>query len=352
MFQVFFMAREGGVSGASLGESWFLIYLFIGAKNSNFKINNNQINAQFWINFFAQQNKLKTFLPSIGLGDLIEVLGQDLNDLDNYSKFNELDAEKFFTRGKNFISQINGKKVDGGGWDDALKFQVKRFLTNGAVKNATKMNVLRQGSFYKKTGIQDVLSNLIKIYGFGGTLDRWNPADVWFYTDIAEKKIKDYLKNTNGFYITSTRDRNMSLGIEAITGLNDLILKLYDSKDLYPVSLKKASFNKYKGRDEKNSKASSYTFRIAAINDPRKDVKGRPNDPKLVDKTIPIKTLGSNEYIAGGGKNASGIGKLSYTIEVDQVIYNNKGEKAYVREFNYLSYESSKSMIVANPQKR
>lgn len=170
------------------------------------------------------------------------------------------------------------------------------------------MNVLRQGQFYQLTGLDIILKELIKFYGFGGTLDRWNPADVWFYNQVAVTKIKKYLKDSKGFYDRSLRGKNKSLGIEAIIGLNDLILELYDSKDLYPVSLKKASFNKYKGRDEKNSKYGSYTFRLAAVNDPRKDVKGRPNDPKLVNKQIPIEEFGTKFYIAGGGKDA-GISK-------------------------------------------
>ena len=139
------------------------------------------------------------------------------------------------------------------------------------------------------------------------------------------------------------------MGIEAIMGLNQLILDLYDSKELYPVSLKKASFNKYKGRDEKNSKFGSYSFRIAAINDPRKNVKGRPNDPKLVNKKIPIKDIGRGKYVAGGGSDV-GAPRLTYTMELDTVIYNQKGEKAYVREFNYLTFEETK--ISAKPQKR
>jgi len=341
---------EKKVSGAALGESWFLVYFYVCSKYPNFKVGKNQINAEFWVNYFRNGGKLESFLKSTGLEKLVEILGQDLKDIDNSNKFTPADAEKYFTKGDKFTSIITGKQVlKGGGWDEALKFQATRFLRNGAVKNAAKMNVLRQGQFYQLTGLNVILTELIKFYGFGGTIDRWNPADVWFYNQVAVIKIKKYLKDSKGFYDRSLRGKNKSLGIEAIIGLNDLILELYDSKDLYPVSLKKASFNKYKGRDEKNSKYGSYTFRLAAVNDPRKDVKGRPNDPKLVNKQIPIEELGTNSYIAGGGKDA-GISKLSYTIEVDTVIYNQKGEKAYVREFNYLSFDENK--LSARPQKR
>jgi hypothetical protein len=106
--------------------------------------------------------------------------------------------------------------LKGGGWDEALKFQATRFLRNGAVKNAAKMNVLRQGQFYQLTGLNVILTELIKFYGFGGTIDRWNPADVWFYNQVAVIKIKKYLKDSKGFYDRSLRGKNKSLVIEAI----------------------------------------------------------------------------------------------------------------------------------------
>lgn len=343
---------EKKVSGAALGESWFLVYFYIASKYPNFKIGNDVINAGYWVDYFGSGKSLESFLKKTGLEKLIKILGEDLKAIDNRNRFSVADAEKYFTKNTSssgFESSLTGKKVKGGGWDEALKFQAIRFLRNGAVRNASKMNVLRQGQFYSLTGLDVVLNDLFKFYGFGGTLDRWNPADVWFYKQTAVTKIKKYLKDTKGLYDRSERGKNKSLGIEAINGLNNLILELYDKKELYPISLKKASFNKYKGRDEKNSKYGSYTFRLAAINDPRKDVKGRPNDPKLVNKQIPIKEIGSKKYVAGGGKDI-GAPKLTYTMELDTIVYNQKGEKTYVREFNYLTFEETK--ISAKPQKR
>lgn len=345
------LAKEKKVSGAALGESWFLVYFYVVSKYPSFKIGSNQISAEYWVNYFKSGNTLESFLKKAGLTELIAILGEDLKAIDNRNRFSVADAEKYFTKGtsgKTFVSSLTGKKVEGGGWDEALKFQATRFLRNGAVTGASKMKVLRQGGFYKLTGLDTVLGDLLKFYGFGGTLDRWNPADVWFYKQTAVTKIKKYLKDTKAFYDRPNRGKK-ALGIEAIIGLNQLILKLYDSKELYPVSLKKASFNRYKGRDEKNSKYGSYSFRITAINDPRKDVKGRPNDPKLVNKQIPIKNIGSKKYVAGGGVDV-GAPKLTYTMELDTVIYNQKGEKTYVREFNYLTFEETK--LSAKPQKR
>jgi hypothetical protein len=348
------LAKEKKVSGAALGESWFLVYFYIANKYPNFKIGKDQISAEYWVDYFQSGNTLESFLRKAGLTKLIAILGEDLKAIDNRNRFSVADAEKYFTKGtsgKKFVSSLTGKKVDGGGWDGALKYQATRFLRNGAVAGASKMKVLRQGEFYKLTGLDTVLGDLLKFYGFAGTLDRWNPADVWFYKQTAVTKIKKYLKDTKAFYDRPNRGKK-ALGIEAIMGLNQLILDLYDSKELYPVSLKKASFNRYKGRDEKNSKFGSYSFRLAAINDPRKNVKGRPNDPKLDRKEFPLREY-SQYYVAGGGKDSSGT-KLRYTMELDTVIYNQKGEKAYVREFNYLTFEDTPTgyRASAKPQKR
>lgn len=342
---------EKKVSGAALGESWFLVYFYIASKYPTFKIGRDQISAEYWVNYFESGKTLEDFLKKAKLTKLIKILGDDLKAIDNRNRFTVTDAEKYFTKGSNFVSSVTGKKVPkGGGWDEALKFQATRFLRNGAVRGAAQMNVLRQGQFYSLTGLDVVLSDLFKFYNLRGTLDRWNPADVWFYKPTAVTRIKKYLKDTKGLYDRSERGKNKSIGIEAINGLNSLLLELYDDKSLYPVSLKKASFNKYKGRDEKNSKFGSYTFRLAAINDPRKDVKGRPNDPKLVNKRVPIKPQGT-KYIAGGGEDV-GAPKLTYIMELDTIVYNQNGEKTYVREFNYLTYEDLKQNLSAKPQKR
>ena len=341
---------ENKVSSAALGDSWFLVYFYIASKYPTFKIGKDQVGAEYWVNYFESGKTLEDFLKKARLTKLIKILGNDLKDIDNRNKFSVQDAEKYFTKGS-FVSSITGKKVPkGGGWDEALKFQAIRFLRNGAVRGAAQMSVLRQGQFYSLTGLDDVLLGLFKHYNFSGTLDRWNPADVWFYKPTAVTKIKKYLKDTKGLYDRSERGKNKSVGIEAINGLNSLLLELYDDKSLYPVSLKKASFNKYKGRDEKSSKFGSYTFRLAAINDPRKDVKGRPNDPKLVEKRFPITSQGT-KYSAGGGKDV-GAPKLTYIMELDTIVYNQKGEKTYVREFNYLTYDDTSNLLSAKPQKR
>ena len=349
------LPKEKKVSGAALGESWFLVYFYLAAKNFNFRIKGQEINAKYWVEYFKSGKTLESFLKSNGLTKLVNILGDDLKDIDNRNRFSVEDAEKFFTKGtsgKSFVSSLTGKKVQGGGWDLALKFQAKRFLRNGAVVGASKMNVSRQSEFYKLTGLDTVLGDVLKFYGFDGTLDRWNPADVWFYKQSAVTRIKKYLRTTKGLYSRPMRGKR-GLGIMSIRGLNDLILRLYDEKQLYPVSLKKASFNKLKGRDEKKAQLYSYTFRLAAINDPRKDVDGRPGEPKLVEKRIPIEKYGNNKYAGGGAADSSGR-KLGYDFGVDTIIYNQKGEKKYIREFNTVTFEDTDDgyRAVAKPQKR
>ena len=150
---------EKKVSGAALGESWFLVYFYIASKYPNFKIGNDVISAEYWIDYFGSGKSLESFLKKTGLEKLIKILGEDLKAIDNRNRFSVEDAEKYFTKNTSssgFESSITGKKVKGGGWDEALKFQAIRFLRNGAVSNASKMNVLRQGQFYSLTGLDVV----------------------------------------------------------------------------------------------------------------------------------------------------------------------------------------------------
>ena len=128
------LAKEKKVSGAALGESWFLVYFYIASKYPNFKIGKDQISAEYWVDYFQSGNTLESFLRKAGLTKLIAILGEDLKAIDNRNRFSVADAEKYFTKGSNFVSSITGKKVvKGGGWDEALKFQATRFLRNGAV---------------------------------------------------------------------------------------------------------------------------------------------------------------------------------------------------------------------------
>ena len=154
---------EKKVSGAALGESWFLVYFYIASKYPTFKIGRDQISAEYWVNYFESGKTLEDFLKKARLTKLIKILGEDLKAIDNRNRFSVADAEKYFKRGQNFASSVTGKIVKkGGGWDEALKFQATRFLRNGAVRGAAQMNVLRQGQFYSLTGLDVVLSDLFK----------------------------------------------------------------------------------------------------------------------------------------------------------------------------------------------
>ena len=105
---------EKKVSGAALGESWFLVYFYIASKYPTFKIGRDQISAEYWVNYFESGKTLEDFLKKAKLTKLIKILGDDLKDIDNRNRFTVTDAEKYFTKGSNFVSSVTGKKVPKG----------------------------------------------------------------------------------------------------------------------------------------------------------------------------------------------------------------------------------------------
>ncbi len=84
-----------------------------------------------------------------------------------------------------------------------------------------------------------VVANLIKRkYGFSRSIDKdkWNPADVWFYTPTAAKILSTELKR-----IDTKVKKNPAISITQLNELNALIYKLFKKNELYPISLKAPS---------------------------------------------------------------------------------------------------------------
>jgi hypothetical protein len=349
------MARQGGLSGASANESWWLIYLYL-AKNE-FKVKDGVINADYWINFFENKRSVKKLLKDNGMGGLAELLKGDLDDIDDYNKFNRYDAEKFFSKGKVFDSK--GKQDDGLNWDSALKFQVTKFIKNKSVNFTNTMRVLRQEEFYQKTMIKKYLGELLSgVYGFDGTLDRWNPADAWFYEDDKViQKIKKYFGEQKVFVSQNlTKEQKKMMGVRAVVGLNKLIYKLYEEKKLLPLSLKKASFNKQSGAIQKSTKGrSTFTFNLVGVNDKKSDVTEilNPKKNQILDKRPSVRkdrtempvAVYSKEYVPGGTSDTTGGKKLQYVVRYYKVIYDNNGKKSYKETFAYLSSDGSNLVV-------
>lgn len=295
-----------------INETMWVVYFLIAKKSSNFVIKGNQIDENFMIDIFESKKKLSGFISDYGFSKQLSGLSYEISNID--SKMTTQDAKKYFSANK---------------WHESLKTQVKNLINNQKLSFISNLNVKRQDIFYRDSGIGDFLKKIWAVFNFSGTYDRWNPSDVWFYSDDAIKKIKEYIKSTSVENPETNKLQKRikkNLAISDVSGLNSLIFELYENDKLAPISLKKATL--YKG---------SYSVRIGLINVP-KDNKGKPSNPKVTLKQDPIKSYNSF-YISGGTAGSSG-NDLKYQIEVDQVILDMNGNKKYKKEVDTIVYNA------------
>jgi hypothetical protein len=303
----------GKVAAEILNETMWVVYYAICKKSNNFTIRGTKIDANYWSEVFGSKDKLKGFLKKFGLDSDLSELSYEVSNID--SKMDVNYAKSFFVSND---------------WHNALESQVKNFLKNPKVSFTRNLKIMRQDKFYEVSGIDDLMkNNVFKIFQFNATLDRWNPSDVWFYTDVAIHEIKEYVKTTKAI-LRETRSLQprvqKNYALEDVMSLNRLFLKLYEEKKLAPVSLKKATSTK-----------GVYSSRIGLVNVPQDDM-GRPTPPKVSATKLPIKSY-PKDYIAGGLAGSSGT-DLKYDIEIDQVIIDEDGRKKYVREYDYVEYNA------------
>lgn len=294
-----------------LNETMWVVYYEINKKSQTFVIKGNKIDVEFWVNAFSGKDKLSGSLKKLGIN--LGGLTKEISNID--SKMNEKDAVKYF-----------GGTKTASGWHEALKQQVQKFSKNPATNSLNQMNIVRQDDFYKnKTKLNDFLSKVWKIFSFSGTYDRWNPADVWFYKNSVLNEINSFLGTCAVFspeikYFPLRVQKN--LAFEDVISLNKLFLKLYQEKKLAPVSLKKSTLYK-----------EQFSYRLGLVNVPQNDM-GRPTPPKVTKRQLPIKKTG----VVGGVSGSKGL-DLKYDIEIDQVEYDEKGRKKFVREYDYVVYD-------------
>ena len=99
-----------------------------------------------------------------------------------------------------------------------------------------------------------------------------------------------------------------NLALEEISGLNQLIFKLYKDKSLAPISLKKSS----------PESPGSSTLNISFINSPEKPYRYKPSPEKITNIKNSIKS-NSNSYQING--------ELSFEIEAEHIVLTETGKK-------------------------
>ncbi len=307
-----------GISAESINETMWVVYFYLAKKSSNssnssFVIRGTEIDADYMVKVFSKNgNKLSGFIRDMGISGELSEMNYEISYLD--SKLDEKKAKTFFVSNE---------------WHDSLTSQVKKFNGNQKISfvKGANFKVTRQDDFYKITRIDSFLKKVFSIFSISSAkVDRWNPADVWFYTQDAIKSIQDYLNtcvinnssNTNGL----RKQEIKKLALVDVIGLNKLVLKLYEERKLAPISLKKATGSK-----------GVYSYRLAEVNVPKNE-KGRPKDAKILEKPLPIKEY-DKTFVAGGSGS-----DFKYVIEVDQVILNTDGTISYERQKDTIGYNS------------
>lgn len=313
----------GKIAAEILNETMWVVYYAICKKSNNFVLEGKEIDANYWVDIFGSKDKLKGFLKKSRLNSDLTEFSYEIGDID--SKMNADYAKSFF--------------IDND-WHNALKSQVQNFLKNSKVGFTKNLNIIRQDGFYEISGLEEFLKKIWKVFQFKGTFDRWNPSDVWFYNLSLIAEIKAYLKTTSVYnrevmLLPQRVQKNYAL--EDIIGMNRLLLKLYEAKKLAPISLKKATSTK-----------GVYSSRIGLVNVPEDD-KGRPTPPKVTATQLPIKPR-PKDYIAGGLAGSAGR-NLKYDIQIDQVILDENGNKKYVREYDYVVYNTKGKTLGVTKEK-
>jgi len=127
-------------------------------------------------------------------------------------------------------------------WHDRLLKQIAKFSSYCKPASGKSYEAIRADevpSEYNSQEIFTILAEKIKLkYGFSRPVDKdkWNPGDVWIFSEQGKTKIKPLLAKAK-------QNANAPTPYAAghVADLNSIIYDLYLSKDLYPVSLKAPS---------------------------------------------------------------------------------------------------------------
>ena len=198
-----------------MSEAFFCIYVALKMANTLNKYNKDEtyknwdeIQSKKEIDDFAREYKILPFVET------------ELNS----SVFNQ------------YVKFANDFLVDNQ-WHERLLSQVEKFFLTHSPTGQYKLlradNLPKDMDPYK---VYEVVANDIKAkIGFARPVDKdkWNPADVWFFNETARKTLIKELGNLNKKLVKKPQS-----SVDYLNDLNQLIFKLFEKKELYPISLK------------------------------------------------------------------------------------------------------------------
>ena len=195
--------------------------------------------------YFAlyKNNKQKEYRASLW-GQITTL--SDLTDFTN--KFGITSMVKLVNNDPAFISRIP-KVVEflynrKGFWKNALKSQMDAFFSDAKIKTGEKYEIMRADMIPKDYDPYLAYNELsVKVrgkLGFRGTIDKdkWNPSDVWIFTQKSKEFLKKFIQLFNSQLL-----KQPEYTVKMMEKLNNRIYLLYKKGLLYPVSLKAPTGN-------------------------------------------------------------------------------------------------------------
>lgn len=199
-----------------LSEAMFCYYFAIWKKGNDGKYDYSE-----WKNITTTSD-LSKFTTKMGITSMVKKVSSDSAFTSRLSKVYE-----FLTKNKNR-------------WAGMLESQMKAFFGNSKIKlGGGSYYVMRADMIpndYDPYRAYEQLSQKVKgKLGFKGTIDKdkWNPSDVWIFTDKSIKFLKQFVPLFNSQVL-----KEPEYCVKMMEKLNNRIYLLFKQGLLFPVSLK------------------------------------------------------------------------------------------------------------------
>jgi len=325
-----------------LSEAMFCYYFAIW-KNGN----DSDYNYEEWEDIRTKSD-LSKFTTKMGITSMVKMVNSDPAFTSRLSKVYE-----FLTKNKNR-------------WAGMLESQMKAFFGNSKIKlGGGSYYVMRADmipSAYDPYAAYEKLSQKVKgKLGFRGTIDKdkWNPSDVWIFTDRSIRFFKQFVPLFNSQVL-----KEPEYCVKMMEKLNNRIYLLFKQGLLFPVSLKaptgvaKVVFENDKTSDlqkvvryerveyDQNNQDAKIKFEVDNVN----KESGKVVDAAYIKGSIKTKTVKSGgarlEIEAGGAARYGSMGTENYQWIIKET--DNSGIQSLNKIRNKAEFKDLKSKYWSN----
>ena len=325
-----------------LSEAMFCYYFAIWKKG-----NNSKYDYEEWENIKTKSD-LSKFTTRMGIDSMVKMVDSDPAFTSRLSKVYE-----FLTKNKNR-------------WAGMLQSQMDAFFGNSKIKlGGGKYYVMRADmipSVYDPYIAYEKLSQKVKRkLGFRGTIDKdkWNPSDIWIFTDRSIKFLKQFVPLFNSQVL-----KEPEYCVKMMEKLNNRIYLLFKQGLLFPVSLKaptgaaKVVFENDKNSDlqkvvryerveyDQNNQDAKIKFEVDNVD----KLSGKVIDKAYIKGSIKTKTVKSGgarlEIEAGGAARYGSMGTENYQWIIKET--DNSGIQSLNKIRNSTEFKDLKSKYWGN----